>query len=435
MVRLFIAIILHLVFVFPALAAEPVRLQEAFAVGSQYRVASRLNGTGAVGLPSEKDKQPGESLPLEGKSSIEYDERILEVDAAGVPTKSLRIYRVVDFHKTIGKQRFDTTIRPEVRRLVLLRNQQTKVPFSPDGPLQYSEIDLVRTDVFTPHLAGLLPAQAVQPGETWKASESAVQALTDLEKIDDGSLACKFVDVVTLAGRRVASITLKGTVRGVGEDGPVRHEIDGRFYFDLESNHLSYLSFQGKQFFLDKDGKVTGSIEGTFTLTRQANVKPDEFRDLRGLALEPDDANTQLLYDNPDLGVRFLYPRRWRVGDSQGRQITIESPNGNGILLTVEPIKSVPTAAQYLSESQEFLKKQNAKLFGTQGPRELQGGERRVEQFAFEAELGGQRLLLDYYVLHQKAAGATLAARLVAGDAKVLRPEVERIAKSMVLSK
>ena len=31
---------------------------------------------------------------------------------------------------------------------------------------------------------------------------------------------------------------------------------------------------------------------------------------LRGVALEPSADNTLLLYDNPDMGVRFLHPRR-----------------------------------------------------------------------------------------------------------------------------
>jgi len=419
-------------------ADQPVRLQEKYATGMQYRVSSRLSGTGHVTLPSEKDKQPAESLSMAGTSAIEYDERILEIDAQGIPTKTVRIYRLIDFQKVLGKdKRFESTIRPEVRRMVVLRNNHIKVPFSPDGPLQYHEIDLVRTDVFAPLLAGLLPAGPVKPGEAWKAGEETIQALTDLEMVEEGVLECKLADITTLAGRRSASVTLKGSVRGVGEDGPMRHDIDGRFYFDLESNHISYVSFQGKRTFLDKDGKTTGQIDGTFTLTRQANIRPAEFAEsaLRGLAIEPNDDNTLLLYDNPDLGVRFLYPRRWRVGNIHGRQITIETENGNGMLLTLEALKNVPSAAKYLSESQDFIKQQNGKLFGTQTPKVLQAGERSVEQFAHEAELAGQRVLLDYYVMRQQDAGATLAARLVPGDVKALRPEVERIAKSMIVSK
>ncbi len=39
---------------------------------------------------------------------------------------------------------------------------------------------------------------------------------------------------------------------------------------------------------------------------------------LRDLDLKPNEDNTRLLYDNTDLGVRFLYPRGWRVGRRKG---------------------------------------------------------------------------------------------------------------------
>ena len=62
-------------------------------------------------------------------------------------------------------------------------------PFSPDGPLTWGEIDVVRTDVFNPaRIPGLLPAGPVKKGQTWKASAAAVAELTDMEKVEDGAL-------------------------------------------------------------------------------------------------------------------------------------------------------------------------------------------------------------------------------------------------------
>ena len=61
------------------------------------------------------------------------------------------------------------------------------------------------------------------------------------------------------------------------------------------------------------------------------------------MALEPNADNTQLLYDNPDLGVRFLHPRRWRVAGVRGAQVALDETGGNGLLLTLEPAATVPT--------------------------------------------------------------------------------------------
>lgn len=421
-----------------AVGDDAIPLQERFPAGYQYHVSSRVHLTGELTVPPDKDNPKEQVLPFKGQSAIDYDERVLET-AASTPSKTVRIYKRLDFQRQIGKQEQGAALRQPVHRLVILRRNQNEVPFSPDGPLLYAEIDLVRTDVFTPALAGLLPEQSVRPGDTWKATLSAVTELTDMDKIDDGAIDCRFEDVVTIGGRKHARVALTGSVRGVNEDGPNRQELDGFFYFDLTSNHLSYMSLKGKHYLLDKQGKTTGKIEGTFTLARQVLVKQPDLSDtaLRGVNLEPNADNTLLLYDNPEIGVKFLYGRRWRVGNVQGRQLLLDDNDnkGNGILLTLEDLKSTPEPAQFLREADAFVKEQKGRVLGTQAPRELQAGAQAVQHFAIEAELSGQKILLDYYSLRQAEAGATIAARILPADIQILRPQIERFARSIVLAK
>ena len=415
---------------------EPIALQEKFTAGYQYRVNCRFSGTGKLPVPPEKGRPAGQILELSGKSMLEYDERILDVDASGDVRKTLRVFRQVEFQKTLGKDDFRMSIRPAVRRMVLLRERNMQAPFSPDGPLSLAEIEIVRTDVFAPALAGLLPANPVKPGDTWKASETAVTTLTHFEKIDAGAIECRFDEVTTQLGRRVARISVTGGVRGVNEDGTVRDEFDGYYFFDLQSHHLTYLTLKGAHLFLDKDFQESGRQSGTFTLSRQIDVQPPEFAPdaLRATNLEANDDNTLLLYDNPDVGVRFEYPRAWKVAGVEGRQVTIDGPNGNGLLLTPLLLKDVPTPAQYLAEARTFIEQQRGKLYGMQPARDLRA-EPYLARFALEAEMGGQRLLLDYYILKQRDAGATLMARMLPDAVKGLRPGIERIAKSVVVTK
>ena len=75
-----------------------------------------------------------------------------------------------------------------------MRLETREVPFSPDGPLTWGEIDVVRTDVFNPALIpGLLPPNAVKPGATWKAAAATVAELTDMEKVEEGAITVEFV--------------------------------------------------------------------------------------------------------------------------------------------------------------------------------------------------------------------------------------------------
>ncbi len=417
-------------------AEEPVQLRERFAAGYEYHVSTRVDLSGTLTLPADKGKPGPKPLSVRGKSAIEYDERILDVGQDGQVRKTVRLCRRTDFHRTIGEQTQENSLRPQVRRLILLRRQNQEVPFSPDGPLLWGEIDLLRTDVFTPALAGLLAEHPVGLGDRWSATQSAIQELTDLERIDEGSLECRLEQFPQVEKRRYARISFRGTLRGGNEDGPNRQELEGYFYFDLESNHLSYLYLRGKHFLLGKDGKEVGRIEGRFVLTRQANTHAAELSAaaLRGVVTEPNADNTLLLYDNVDLGLRFLYPRRWHVASVRGTQVALDSADGSGLLMTLEPLTRAPTGARFLAESRNWLGKQQARLVRIEPPRTVRSSP-VLEHFALETEMNQQKFVMDYYVTRQNNGGATLAARLLQRDLAALQKEVERIALSVVVTR
>jgi hypothetical protein len=420
----------------PAGAQEPIRLQEDFPAGYQYHVSTRVQLSGTLTVPAEMGKGAAKSLPVTGESAIEYDERVLAL-AEGQVQKTARIYRRVDLQRKVGDKPQQSTVRPEVRRLVLLRNKNVEVPFSPDGPLTWGEIDLVRTDVFTPALVGLLADRPVRPGDRWPAQNAAIQELTDLETLEEGGVECKFEQVTTLEGRRYARIALSGTVRGTNEDGPNRQQLEGYFFFDLESRHLSYLYLKGGNFLLDKDGKEVGRIDGQFVLTRQAHQRVRDLSDegLKGVVLEPNADNSRLLYENADLGLRFLYSRRWRVAGVRGRQVGLDAADGSGLLLTLESQARTPTGAQFLTESQTYLQQQKVKVLRGEAPQRLQALPQELERFGFETEINGQKVQMDYYVVRQVHGGATLAARLLPADLAALQKEVEALARSITITR
>jgi hypothetical protein len=421
---------------YAVLAQSATPLGEHFDLGLRQHVSVRVKLSGQLLVPVDKDKPP-KKVPMNGESAIEYDERLLPANARSNEQRSLRIYRQMDFQRTIGDRKQEMNLRPDVKKIVVQKSGRTKNFFSPDDPLTWGEIDLLRTDLFTPALAGLLPPEPAKPGDSWKVSETAAVELTDMEKIDEGQLECRFEEITIIAGRRVAHIKLSGTLRGINEDGPNRQTLAGTLYFDLESKHLSYLSFKGVHELLDKDGQTAGTIEGQFVLTRTLNPLARELSDeaIARVSLEPNADNTLLLYDNPDLGVRFLYPRRWRVGRENGAQLTLDAPDGNGILITLEPLKRLPSAELYLQETTEYLTQQKAKLLAMDRPRRLSEGPNELDHFALQMELRGQKVVMSYFVARQQRGGATMAARLRDQDRGILQKEVERIARSLTITR
>ena len=422
-----------------AAAQEAVLLAEGFGPNHAYKVDVRVQLQGKLSVPQGKDKAP-QLLPVVGSSRLTYDERVLEPDESNAQ-KTVRAYREVEFRRMVGNVTQDAGIRPSVRRMVLIRSNDRRAPFSPDGPLTWGEIDVVRTDVFTPAaVPGLLPAGPATTGQKWPASPAAVAELTDMEKVDEGGLTVEFQGVAASDGKRMARLRVSGTVRGVNEDGPNRQKLEGTAFFDLDAKLLTYLSVKGTHELLDgATGQTMGAIDGHFVMTRAplGQLPPDlSDASLRGLSLKPDAENTLLLYDDQQFGVRFLYPRGWRVGAVQGKQLTLDhSRLGGGILVTVESAAKTPSADDYLRETTAFLEKEKAKVTVAARPARIRAEPITVDRFALDVAFGADAARMEYAVLRQTDGGATVAARLPAAAAADLRPDLERVVRSMSVTR
>jgi hypothetical protein len=416
-------------------ADEAVRLRERFPGGHQYHVRTRVEVSGTLTPPPVKGKASG-PVKVEGTSAIDYDERVLAL-TRGEVSKTVRVFTKLDFQRTLAGRKQQIALRPAVARMVMLRRGHTEVPFSPDGPLTWGELDVLRTDVFVPGLTGLFPDKAVKAGDRWSADSASVEELTDLEKVEDGKLECKLERVSEVGKRRLARVTFSGTVTGVGEDGPVRHQLKGHYVYDLTSDYLSELTLNGTAVLLDKDKKEVGKITGRFALTREPAVKAKGLSDaeLKGVKLEPDASNTLMLYENAALGVRLTHPRRWRLAQTTGPQVALDAGDGGGLLITVDPPARVPTAQAFQVEASGWLTKQKAKVVKSYAPKRLRAAP-ALDAFALEVEAGKAKFWMDYYVTAQGNGGATLAARLAPGDGLAeARKEVEQIARSVVITK
>ncbi|CAN5613648.1 hypothetical protein BH11PLA2_BH11PLA2_46100 [soil metagenome] len=422
-----------LMFSAAGLSAAEVKLVENLPAGSRQTIEVTTEITGQMTLPATKDAKP-KQMSVTGKSQLKYDERALPADDKDTDTL-LRVYRSLAIERKVGDNPQTATIRPDVRRLVVLRSIKGKSPFSPDGPLLFSEIDVVKNDLFAPVLVrGLLPNKAVNDGETWDASAEAIRELTDLEQVTAGKLSIKFVGIVTFDGKDRARLSISGSLRGVDDNGPCKHTLDGTAYFDVDTAMLVYLSVKGTHDLLDGEGQLAGRIEGRMTMTRGVSTAESLADDVvMKLELKPTPENTRLLYENSTLGVSFTHPRRWRVGAVQGKQVTLDGPNGAGLLLTLETLKTLPTTEAYLKETQEFLTKEKGTMTNISKVDRVQDQPTKLDRFGFDADLGKESLRLEYAVIVGEKAGVTAAARLPQKDAEALTKDVDVVVKSLRL--
>jgi hypothetical protein len=409
-------------------------LREEFKEGSSYRVESsvRLHGRLRLASPGTKELQ---EVRFRGESRTCYTERILSPLDNGETLRTVRLYHQVDTHRRRGEDIQETTVRPEVRRLVLLAHRGKRAPFSPDGPLTWGEIDLIHTDLFCPIvLAGLLPQKAVAVGDKWKVTAAAARELTDLETIQEGGLEVELVSPILIQQKQLLRLKLSGTVRGSNGHGQHVHHLDGTIYYDAQWPGITYLSLKGAHYVLDEKGEPSGTIEGYLTLNRSsADPLPAKLSDtaLSSLKLQPTPENTLLLFEDRETGLRFLYPRGWRVGMVRKSQVTLDHAQGAGIILTLESASRMPTPQEYHQEVVAFLRQRQAQWQNLHGPHSVEGPPNTLVRFGIRAKWDQREEQLEYAMVHQPEGGVLAAARLSLPQVEALLPEVERIFQSI----
>jgi hypothetical protein len=120
----------------------------------------------------------------------------------------------------------------------------------------------------------------------------------------------------------------------------------------------------------------------------------------------------------------------------QGKQLTLDhSRLGGGILVTVEPAAKTPTADDYLRETTAFLEKEKAKVAVAARPARIRAEPITVDRFALDVAFGSDLARMEYAVLKQTDGGATVAARLPQATAGELRPDLERVVRSMSITR
>jgi len=410
-------------------------MKEVFVRGYRYRVKSSVDLAGTLSLPTSKSNLKPMSVNITGGSVIEYEERVLGVNNSGEVTKILRKYSRAELHRRVSGQDQESTIRPSVRRIALTVLEGRKVPFSPDGSLTYGEIELVRTDVSTSSFVGLLPAQAVHPGEKWMARASAVREITDMDEVRECTVQCCLEKVLVSGGSHHARVIFAGKIRGINENGPNLQELQGHLDFDVDSQYICRLHLKGINFLLGRDGQVLGRVEGHYALTRWPD-RSDRGLDneaINGIALDPNPNNTRVLFESPELGARFLYPRRWRIVGVYGNQVDLDEPGGGGVRITIDTSNQPQTARQFMTDCQAFFQKQKIQILNVNGPHIIPEAPRGLERFTIEIVSHGARVWMEYYVTHEPAGGATLAARLLPPERETLRQEVDQIARSVTI--
>jgi hypothetical protein len=411
---------------------DQVVMREKAEVGTTVEIRTTVTLTGKMGGMDEKGQKVTETA-IKATGSTHYRERLLELGKVGEPLASVRMWRSATLEKLIDKETQRIVLRPAVRRAVVRHENGHNTVFSPDGPLMVSELDMLRSDPFTPLLRGLLPTGAVKQGDQWPATADATSELTGVNPIQSGGLACTLTEVKSTADGAVARVRLTGSLTGPTDQGPTRMTVAGHFSFDLDARLITRLVLDGTSEILSGEGGVVGRLEGRYELDRRLAIDDPKLSDaaLAGLELKPTPNNTALLYESADLGVRFQYPRNWEITSAKKNLIQLDEETGGRMHVTIDPgPTSTPTKLR--GELLGWLDSQKATVQAAGSPEKVATrGGLAAERFSIRATLGQKSKEWNYIVVRASDRAAALAVNLLEERADVLRGDLDSVAQSI----
>src|SRR4029077_16896784 len=128
---------------------------------------------------------------LQAHAEHDFPERILAINAKGLPEKSARLYESAKAVVTVASDRTEHRLRPDRRLQVAQRHNDQALVYAPAGPLTREELSLTSEHLDTLTLTGLLPQKEVAIGATWKIADAVAQGLCSFEGLTSQDLTCK----------------------------------------------------------------------------------------------------------------------------------------------------------------------------------------------------------------------------------------------------
>ena len=402
---------------------QKVTLREKYQEGELYLVEATTEQKGDLDVvPDARQPNLPKRLSKTGKAQSQYLERVLTVDVGQLANKTIRKYLVLEAEQKIGNDSTQAKLRPQLQHVVLDRKGLQAVTFSPDGPMLIGELEQIRTDVFLPRLTGLLPKQDVVPGNSWKATNEAVQELTDMQKVDSGSLHCVFSQMETAD---VALIKFDGQVTGATPTGSNQQTIQGNYRFDLKAQRLVALKFEVTSILMDRDRKRVGDISAVYSMTRKP--APSQTLATTGMTLEASEESTLLLVLEPRIGLEMVHSRRWVPRPVNDKSWIIDGPSGSGLTIQFEAAGTIPQAEAVRKQIEATLSRSVQNLKPLPDP----AGWADAQRLSWTGAQNGKEYVFEYFLWKKGGKGAIIAGRYFAPEANLAQKDVERMIKGL----
>ncbi len=334
-------------------------------VGQVDRVNILLKASGDVLTKSGSDEKPAR-LEVGLTCVREYDEKALQLPSESEKSlRGVRYYREASATGNKGSAPLKSALRAE-NRLVGVEIVGGKATlFSPKGPFNLDELDLVTTVGESLCLDQLLPGKPVKIGNTWKLADDTVALLLGLDEITSNSLHVACTAVTPEYGRFELAGQVEGKLYGAGS----QIDLAAKCRFDRRIGRFDWFAMRLKQ---KRDmGVVEDGLEATVLvqtkITRLESSLELSESALADLPLKPTDDLTLVQYLQKRGGYQLTHDRSWfPVGTSREFYEVHRLDHGQDIALCkISPqpqisLSKLPTPAQF----QDIVEKLLGEKFG-----------------------------------------------------------------------
>ena len=276
-------------------------------------VNTRLEADGDVLAKSGSDEKP-ERLKVGLTCRRDYDEKTLQMPAGSEKVlRAVRYYHEASATGKKGSVVMNPTLRPASRLVGVEIVAGKETLFSPRGPFNMDELELVTAVGESLCLDQLLPAKPVKIGDLWKPADDTVALLLGLDEVTSNSAQMVLNEVTP----EFARFELAGQVEGRLYGASSQISLNAKCRFDRHTGRIDWFAMRLKQ--NREMGVVEDGLEATvlvqMKITRLETSEKLSAAALANLPLKPTDDLTLVRYLQSQGGWQLTHDRSWFLID------------------------------------------------------------------------------------------------------------------------
>ena len=301
------------------------------------------------------DNQAAE-VPMAVRTQLAYREAL--IGDAGGTLQSQRLYSLAEANLQASQHSESNVLAVQHRAVRAVLRDGTTQLFAEQGQLSRAELDVISLPGNSLAVYKLLPGRQVRIGEQWDHRAEDLAALLNLDHVGVNETKSQLDDIQRGLARMRLTGMVKGSVDGVATD----MRVTGDYRFDTILKRISWLQLN------IEEHREAGLLNPEFAVNAELRmlIEPSQEQLSAKPAVRPTADRLLLQFADESIGLRLLYPRRWRIVDDRPRHLTLRLTAGdkNVAQCSISRLADLPAGRQLgLEEFQSDIQKTMGKQF------------------------------------------------------------------------